>query len=286
MRCAQAQRGVLLLVLAFLAGGREARADGLRLDWVTDGILAPASLLLAVSGEYLAATSPPPSLGAPDPADVPALDRLALLPYSRGADVTSTVLEISSIAAPLVLALTLDRPEVFEALVVGAEALLLAEGVKSWVKYLVPRYRPYVYTGGAAGVEPQEDAQSFPSGHATMAFAGATTASLLVSIYWPDSPWRVPVIAASYGVAAATATLRVLAGMHFITDVATGALIGSACAVGVTLLHVERGSSGGAGRAGPSAGSSTPAGLSGASSRQARLNAAVTPQSILVRWRY
>jgi hypothetical protein len=34
-------------------------------------------------------------------------------------------------------------------------------------------------------------------------FAGATMASLLVSLSWPDAPWRVPVIAAGYGVAAA-----------------------------------------------------------------------------------
>ena len=46
--------------------------------------------------------------------------------------------------------------------------------------------------------------------------------------YFPDSPWKIPVISASYLLAATTAGLRLASGNHFFTDVLCGAVVGSA----------------------------------------------------------
>ena len=80
-------------------------------------------------------------------------------------------------------------------------------------------------------------ANSFSSGHATMAFAGATFASYTFSKYFPDSSLKIPVIAGSYSIAVLTAALRMKSGNHFLTDVLTGAVIGSATGFLVPWMH-------------------------------------------------
>lgn len=60
-----------------------------------------------------------------------------------------------------------------------------------------------------------------------MAFTGAAFTQALFSLRYPDSPYRIPVTASAWTLAAATAVLRVASGNHFVTDVLAGALIGS-----------------------------------------------------------
>jgi undecaprenyl-diphosphatase len=59
---------------------------------------------------------------------------------------------------------------------------------------------------------------SFPSGHATTSFAGATMLSLLLPRLWP----------ALYLLAAAIASSRLYNGVHYPLDVLGGALLGAA----------------------------------------------------------
>ena len=68
---------------------------------------------------------------------------------------------------------------------------------------------------------------SFPSLHTACAFAGATFATYTYARYNPDSKYKWGVAAASYTMAATTGALRIVAGKHFLTDVITGAAIGS-----------------------------------------------------------
>ena len=76
------------------------------------------------------------------------------------------------------------------------------------------------------------DNQSFPSGHATNAFAIATAIS---SDYGDQHP-SVPIIA--YTLATSVAFARVNDKVHFPADVVAGALIGRAVAKGVTHARV------------------------------------------------
>ena len=65
---------------------------------------------------------------------------------------------------------------------------------------------------------------SFPSGHTTTAFLGA---HILFREYKAVSPW---IGAAGYGVALATASMRIINRKHWLSDVVTGAGVGILCA--------------------------------------------------------
>jgi len=76
------------------------------------------------------------------------------------------------------------------------------------------------------------DNQSFPSGHATNAFALATA----IASDYRDKP-VVPIIA--YALATSVAVARVHDNVHFPSDVVAGALIGRATAKSITARHAS-----------------------------------------------
>jgi membrane-associated phospholipid phosphatase len=226
-------RAVLLLLVFFApaVSPSVARGSPVRLDPVLDGVLVGGGVLMTGVGEFLLPRLPPPGgpLGAPDALQINSLDREAMAPrYSRAMDLASTITEYGAFALPVVVGLLADSGDALPLGAVYLESVTLGMSVKNLVDFFLPRYRPYVYTGGAEDVDPLEVDQSFPSGHTTLAFASATAGVLLFRAVSPRSPYLVPFAIASYSLAAATATLRVTSGMHFVTDVIAGAVIGSA----------------------------------------------------------
>lgn len=109
---------------------------------------------------------------------------------------------------------------------------LKACGVESrddWKKLAITTAASWVATAGTAWVlkhtvdewRPDEsDQKSFPSGHATIAFAGAT---VLHKEFGKVSPW---ISVAGYGVATFVAVDRVVRDRHHWYDVAAGAGLG------------------------------------------------------------
>lgn len=174
----------------------------------------------------------------PSLSDVNPVDRWGAQPYSKTLHITGTVTEAFAMAVPLVF-VAADSSEWGVIAVMYAESMLWANGIKETVKTFVTRQRPYMYFDGAPSdkIESGDYIRSFPSGHTTMAFNGAVFTSYVFSKYFPDSPWKIPVIAGSMTLAAATAVQRVLSGNHFITDVCTGAVLGSLTGFLVPFLH-------------------------------------------------
>jgi len=259
-------RTCLCAVFVGLATAHYGFADKLNVDPVTDGIILAGGVAAAALTELLLPPLPPPwgTLGTPDIATVNAFDRWAMFSYSHGFDLASTILEYSTVAAPAVFALLLDPGDFLSMGIVYGQAVTYAYAVKNLLNYLVPRYRPYMYEGGAAGVDPVENDLSFPSGHTTVAFAAATAGVTIYAMSYPDSPYLVPFAVASYGVAVLTASFRVAAGMHFLTDVIAGAALGSAVGYLVPFLHRQRPSE----------------------ARSGGLSLETTGQDLLVRFRY
>jgi undecaprenyl-diphosphatase len=224
----------LLLCLAALAS-----AEGFRLDPLMDGLLGGTGLASAAVSEYLFQTRSQPRLGAVDPGQVNAVDSIAVLPYSGSLDAAADVTQYTAIAIPLLLGFFLPLDQAAAAAVVYGEALAWAYFLKDIGKYLLPRYRPFIYAGGtdiSASALAEQDA-SFPSGHATMSFAAAAFGAMAFAAYFPSSPWLTPFVSVEFGLAALTASLRVAAGMHFLSDVAVGALVGAGCGLLIPLLH-------------------------------------------------
>jgi membrane-associated phospholipid phosphatase len=107
-----------------------------------------------------------------------------------------------------------------------AESVSLAMLVNTAVKYAVGRARPYVWMGQPDLYgDPYDRNLSFFSGHATFAFATAVSAGTLFLMQ--GLPGAPVVLGVGLGIAAFTAYLRMGAEQHYLTDVLTGAAVGS-----------------------------------------------------------
>jgi membrane-associated phospholipid phosphatase len=230
-------KAAMIAACLLLALASPASASDLGLGLIEDSILLGAGLGFSGTTEFLLQPKHFPEPGALALADVNPVDRVAVLPYSKGLRSASDVLMYVSVAVPFALAAIHDMNGFPAAGVVSLEALSLANGTKNAVKILLPRYRPYMYRGGAADVDRREDDESFPSGHATIAFTTAALSAYLFTSYYPDSPLLVPFLVADYALAGLTASLRVASGMHFVTDVVVGAVIGTAFGFLLPVLH-------------------------------------------------
>jgi membrane-associated phospholipid phosphatase len=220
-----------LAALLWLAPVPPARAQEYSLNWIADGALLATGLGSAILSQVLLQPASPGSFG-PIP-QVNSFDRLAVFGYSQALDVTSDVFQYATAAMPVMFAFLCRLDQAAAIGVVYLEALSWAFAAKNLLKFLVPRYRPYVYSG--SGPAPSTD--SFPSGHATIAFTAAAFSLYTFQAYFPSSPYLLPVALAGYGLAALTATFRVVSGMHFLTDVLAGALLGTVVGYGIPLLH-------------------------------------------------
>lgn len=163
-------------------------------------------------------------------------DRWAAQPYSKPLDITGDILQYTSILLPAIL-LTTDNSQWFTIGLMYFETMTFAYGLKNLGKLLVNRYRPYMYFENFPNTQDQDFRKSFPSGHTSLSFAGASFLSYVFSSYFPESKWKIPIIAGSYALATSTAILRIASGNHFPTDVLTGALIGSLCGIAIPYFH-------------------------------------------------
>jgi membrane-associated phospholipid phosphatase len=233
-----------LLMLCALPSA-QAQTPGL----VPDGLALAGDLFLAGFSQTLPTGTHPDVV---DLSDVNAFDRLLFFPYSKGFDVASDITEYTTLALPLVFGFLLSLDQASAVGFVYAEALSLALFAKNAGKYLVPRVRPWVYSAADTGRVPKElgGDDSFPSGHASMSFAAAAFSVSVFSLYFSSAPWYsqwgVPFAVLSYGLAAATAAFRVFAGMHFMTDVVAGAILGTV--IGNAIVLTRQSGTGGTGK--------------------------------------
>ena len=164
-------------------------------------------------------------------------DSLIMNPYSKPLDDTATIINYISMASPALLVINRSGEDIATLGVMYLETMAGAYASKEILKKVIDRPRPYTYFEGAPENEKDDWNNSFPSGHTTLSFASAGFVSYVFSRYYPDSKWKIPVIAASYTAATATAVLRIMSGNHFMTDVFAGALIGTIWGIGIPMLH-------------------------------------------------
>lgn len=174
-------------------------------------------------------------------AEIPGFDRWAMTAYSKSLDLSSEVFTFASMALPAALLLEAPREDWVSIGAMYAGSLFLSWGLKHLGKTLIERQRPYMYFDGypESEVENGDFNQSFPSGHAALAFAGASFFSYVLGRYCEDPSRKIPLIAASFACAVGASALRVASGNHFPSDVAAGAAIGIFSGVAVPWL-VER----------------------------------------------
>ena len=141
---------------------------------------------------------------------------------SRGLSHSGLILPVGVPTAMGVYALIKkDQPLLKEAIYIGT-SVIEALGITMAMKYTFDRQRPYEKYPDLIHPVSTEPDPSFPSGHTAAAFSLATS----LSITYPK--WYV--IAPSAVWACGVGLSRINQGVHYPSDVITGAVIGVGCA--------------------------------------------------------
>ncbi len=225
--------GILLTPVPIV--GQEATA-AYRVTWGdaasvgTAGVLSllPSALGLPHGG---------PSCAPCDPNTLPGVDRWALRPFSSTANAASDLV-LAGVAGFSAFAGRGGMParQWRGNVTVLASTATWTAATTGWLKVLVRRKRPVLYTGDALAAATDRESQlSLPSGHTAFAFAAATT--YLVIARRQHLPHRTRNALLLYGGAVGVGALRVAAGKHFPTDVLAGAALGSAIGWVVPTIH-------------------------------------------------
>jgi membrane-associated phospholipid phosphatase len=125
--------------------------------------------------------------------------------------------------------------------VVVAESALAATAVASVLTLAAGRPRPFLY-GDKAPASARNGADaglSYLSSHAAISFAIATSTLVTMRRLHPHSRANWIVLGVGGAIASFVATARVLGGMHFITDVVGGSVVGISLGLIVPSLHAS-----------------------------------------------
>ena len=123
------------------------------------------------------------------------------------------------------IGLAADAPSLRKAGLAGLEGILITTVFTGVVKGAAGRARPFAGRG-AFSFRPFSGNASLPSGHASNAFVMATV--IARSVHRTEVSWAV------YAVATSVAAARVIQDVHWTSDVAAGALLGTGVGWAVT----------------------------------------------------
>src|SRR5947208_6159912 len=229
-------RSAIVFVWLFALARPAAGQAPYRGPWWDAGSVGAAGALSLIPFALNLPHGPPPCAPC-DPASVPGIDRSALHNASASAATASSVALGGVVGAAAFVSLHgLDPAQARGNAAVLLNSLAWTQATTAWLKVIVHRSRPVLYTADAvAAASQRENRQSFPSGHASLAFAAAT--SYLVMAQREQLPHRARNAALMYAGAASVAALRVAGGKHFPTDVIGGAVLGSAIGWLVARIH-------------------------------------------------
>jgi len=207
-----------------------------RATWADAVTVGTAGVLYVLPGA-LGLRHGAPSCAPCDPATLPGVDRWAVRSVSQSADAASDVV-LAGVAGFTAVAALRGLPSGLWRgnFVVLANAASWTAASTEWLKVLVRRKRPVLYTSDGAGAAANpENQRSLPSGHASLAFAAATSYPVIARR--EHLPHRTRNTLLLYAGAVGVATLRVAAGEHFPTDVLAGAALGSGIGWLVPTIH-------------------------------------------------
>jgi membrane-associated phospholipid phosphatase len=223
-----------LFTLAFHGYGESVFTYGVKKD------IAMSSLSMGVFLSSFLVSNDPKSVPLSfDKNTVNAFDRGLMFSYNKPLDLVSDIGVYGLLALPAISVVgnISDKDAVLTYGLMYAEALFLTFGTKDLLKNIVIRYRPYMYAGGIPGGKEDDYYNSFPSGSTALAFLSAGFLTATYTADYPDSPWKIPIIGGAYALAGGIAACRIVSGSHFLSDVLTGAGIGSLYGWLVPVLH-------------------------------------------------
>ncbi|MCP3103219.1 phosphatase PAP2 family protein [Myxococcus sp. K15C18031901] len=233
------------------------RNHELRFDWTRDGIIAGSAAALWISSEALFKGDLAPVHcrwcdRAPDGSDrLNSVDRwgrglAGSTEASRNRAGTWSniigfgVLPAGVIGMQLAVGRASDSPHHYfpQDTAIILESALIATLANQTVKFIAGRERPFVHVlpedQKRLTAHPDDNNLSFYSGHTSLAFSLVVSAGTVAALRGYDhQAW---IWAVGLPVATSVGLLRMGADKHYLTDVATGAVLGSAFGVAVPLL--------------------------------------------------
>jgi membrane-associated phospholipid phosphatase len=251
---------LFIMLAAAMTAGAQANGIELVVDPLADGIALGGLALGAIGSEFIDEALGDQHYAIAPIESIPAWERYAMFPYSEKLDTIGDFAVVASLLLPILPAFVGQRevslsrpigkaesiPDWLEIGVMYGESLAAAYMLKNVLKSFIPRGRPYLYDPAAPAelaLDP-DSIRSFPSGHATLAFASAAFASTMFILRNPDSRWILPWTAACLGAASGIAIIRVESGAHFWGDALVGAGIGALAGTLTPLLHLRIGGAG------------------------------------------
>lgn len=168
------------------------------------------------------------------------LDKKSISNYSHFADNASDWVAGGSMLLPLTLIADKNlREEAMKLSILVSETALVTHGLTLTTKRLTMRNRPYVFNPNAPMGEKLkvESMLSFYSGHTAMTASMSFFTAKVWSDYYPYSKWKPVVWTAAAAVPAVAGYLRIKAGKHYFTDVATGYAVGALVGYFVPHFH-------------------------------------------------
>lgn len=246
-------RGAFFLgvVIVLAAAPAPAAADELHLDPALDAVLLSSGTVMAVLTELMAQSGELAPQSPGDLDDVNGLDRWVARGSLGGTDgphLASNVLFGiacgAAVLVPLSTAMVDGNAAGGTDLVLVLEALAWNAAVANLVKLAVRRPRPLSYIQlreGTFDPDATDSSLSFYSGHTSTVAAVAAALTTIDFMRRPAGcprPWLL--LASGAAVTILTGAMRVAAKRHFVTDVAAGAVIGTAIGVAVPMLHRTR----------------------------------------------
>jgi membrane-associated phospholipid phosphatase len=214
-----------------------------QLDWRKEAALTGLGLG-TLTGAFLISKRVDPlsleTIAAADRLGINAFDRDATYNSSYQAHKLSNYFLYGSQFLPLVfLAGNHSKRELGHIAVMAFETTAITSGLTMLTKNIVLRSRPYVYNeDGPLSEKTNINARySFFSGHVALVAGTSFLTARIYADYHPDSKWRPVVWGMAATVPAVTAYLRVQAGKHFPTDVATGYAVGALTGYFIPRLH-------------------------------------------------
>lgn len=170
--------------------------------------------------------------------DVNFIDRAMMNEYNSTIATVSDGFLLWSLASPVVFNYQ-EFTDSWTIPVMYGEALLATSAITYLIKKIVKRPRPFNYYKNTpqSQLESFDSQLSFFSGHSSLSFSSAVFNSIIFEKYNPNSDYKNLVWAISLTSAATTATLRVLAGKHYFSDIVVGAVVGSLISYYITEIH-------------------------------------------------
>ncbi|MDQ3051650.1 MAG: phosphatase PAP2 family protein [Bacteroidota bacterium] len=175
-----------------------------------------------------------------DKADVPKIDRWVAGNSNEKAEKASDYLFYGSI--PYVFTLFLDkeiRRDGFKVGLLYLEAMSITGLFYTGTIYFVDRYRPETYnTDLPVGDRTSGNYKdSFMGGHPALVATSTFFAASVYDHYHPESNFKYALYGVAIAATGTTAYLRLIAGKHFPTDLATGVAIGTLSGLLVPRFH-------------------------------------------------